>query len=540
VQTIPKPAAQRADPAHVARPSALSPPARDADHDRVTATLPTPATARDLAAATPADRDRYLDLLRVVSIAVVVVGHWLMAAVTWDGGRVDARNLLEVVPSVRPATWLLQVMPVFFLVGGYANARSWASTVANGGSYPEFLTRRTDRLLRPLGPFLVAWVLLALAVAPTRPGSEAVRLALLIAVQPLWFLAIYLLVVALTPPMLALHQRYAAVVPVSLVAVTALVDVLRLTWDVPYVDYLNYGAVWLFAHQLGFFYRDGGLQRLRRPVLVAAAAAGLAALAILTTLGPYPVSMVGLPGDRISNIAPPSICIVALTVFLTAVVLLARPSATRWVHKDRPWRLTIAANTVVMTVFVWQLTVLVAAVAAASTLGLPSPPVASPAWWATRPLWVAGLGLMLFAVVLVTGRFETSATRPGKAASPGSTLVAAVAAAYLVLGLAGLATCGLSGLVGTHTKPLLQLTVGPLLSVVHVGVGAALVRARCRRLVTLVGLVLLALAGLGAADATPLGLGAANAVTHAATAVVLLVVAWRPRASRSGRRPRLA
>ncbi|OEJ32323.1 hypothetical protein BGK67_14130 [Streptomyces subrutilus] len=43
------------------------------------------ASARDTAAATPASRDRYVDLLRVASLGVVVLGHWLMAAVSGDG-----------------------------------------------------------------------------------------------------------------------------------------------------------------------------------------------------------------------------------------------------------------------------------------------------------------------------------------------------------------------------------------------------------------------------------------------------------------------
>ena len=35
--------------------------------------------ARDVATATPGSRNRYVDLIRVVSIGVVVLGHWTMA-----------------------------------------------------------------------------------------------------------------------------------------------------------------------------------------------------------------------------------------------------------------------------------------------------------------------------------------------------------------------------------------------------------------------------------------------------------------------------
>src|SRR5437764_1019308 len=43
-----------------------------------------------VAAATPARRERYVDFLRVFSLAVVMFGHWLMAAVQWRDGHLVA------------------------------------------------------------------------------------------------------------------------------------------------------------------------------------------------------------------------------------------------------------------------------------------------------------------------------------------------------------------------------------------------------------------------------------------------------------------
>ena len=45
------------------------------------------ATVRALAAATPSDRNRVVDLLRAAAILIVVLGHWLMAAVMVRGGE---------------------------------------------------------------------------------------------------------------------------------------------------------------------------------------------------------------------------------------------------------------------------------------------------------------------------------------------------------------------------------------------------------------------------------------------------------------------
>ncbi|MFZ5872699.1 MAG: acyltransferase, partial [Actinomycetota bacterium] len=76
------------------------------------------------AATRTAGRDRFVDALRVGSLVVVVLGHWLMADVRPDG---EVSNALVSVPALEPLTWVLQVMPLFFLVGGVAHTFALAS-----------------------------------------------------------------------------------------------------------------------------------------------------------------------------------------------------------------------------------------------------------------------------------------------------------------------------------------------------------------------------------------------------------------------------
>ena len=88
--------------------------------------------ARALAGRTPEARNRYVDFLRAASIGVVVIGHWLMAAAHTDSGSLELDDMLHVSPWTQWLTWAFQVMPVFFIVGGYANAirRARAAGVA--------------------------------------------------------------------------------------------------------------------------------------------------------------------------------------------------------------------------------------------------------------------------------------------------------------------------------------------------------------------------------------------------------------------------
>ena len=76
----------------------------------------------DLAAATAEGRDRYVDFLRAFSILTVVCGHWLIAIFVWENQRISVDSAVGLQRGLWMATWVLQVMPIFFFVGGFANA----------------------------------------------------------------------------------------------------------------------------------------------------------------------------------------------------------------------------------------------------------------------------------------------------------------------------------------------------------------------------------------------------------------------------------
>ncbi|MER6518952.1 acyltransferase [Streptomyces sp. NPDC001553] len=408
------------------------------------------ATASEMAAATPATRDRYVDLLRVASLATVVLGHWLMAAVGPDG----MGNLLGIVPALQPLTWAFQVMPVFFFVGGFSHALSYRSLTrtTDGPVYAAFLRARLQRLLRPTLVFVGVWTACALVVqlagADRGPLAGA---ALRLVTQPLWFIGIYLAMVAFTPPLLRLHERRGWAAFAGLAGAAALTDVLRFALGVPYVEFLNFAFVWLAVHQLGFLRADG---RLTRPAVLAAA--GLAGAALLVAYGPYPLSMVGMPGEKVSNMAPPTLALLCHGMWLVgAVQLLAQPAAA-WVARPRVWRGVVAANGIAMTAFLWHLTAMLAVYAAQIGLGLPLPEPAGAAWWAQVPVRLL-LAAALTGVLVAAFRHFEAPVRGG--AGPGSGPRAALGITLCLLGILGLSTTGLGGLLEGHSATLIALPV---------------------------------------------------------------------------------
>jgi fucose 4-O-acetylase-like acetyltransferase len=432
---------------------------------------------RSLVLATPAGRDRYVDLLRVLSILVVVLGHWTIAAVRRSPDGLSAGNLLSTTPWLWPATWVLQVVPVFFVVGGFANRVSWEALRRRGGGYVEYLSARMGRLLRPALGFVAAWLVLPPLLEVAGLPAGQVGLVGRLMGQPLWFLGVYLVVTALAPAMVRLHRRFRLWVPAALAAAAAAVDGLRFA-GLGQVGYLNLLLVWALVQQVGFFYADGTLTRLSRRALAGLGAVGLAALVVLTGPGPYPASMVGLPGEE-SNMTPPTVCIVALTVWQLALVMLARRRVSAWLARRGPWTAVVAVGSMAMTLYLWHMTAMVAAYGLVAGVGGPLPDPGSGVWWATRPLWLVLPAMILGPLALALARLERprrARARPAPAETRVGRLAAVLGMALAALGLLGFVASGFTPLLGGGGR-LLVLHVGPLQNLLDLLAGAWLARA---------------------------------------------------------------
>jgi hypothetical protein len=103
---------------------------------------------------------------------------------------------------------------------------------------------RAMGLLWPTTVYLTVIVVAVAAARMTGTGAaELAQAAWLVALQP-WFLPAYLLLIALTPVMLAAHRRWGLAVPAVMAAGAVAVDVAVVGYHVPVIGYLNYLLVW--------------------------------------------------------------------------------------------------------------------------------------------------------------------------------------------------------------------------------------------------------------------------------------------------------
>lgn len=351
-------------------------------------------------------RDRYVDCIRALSIVLVVAGHWLITSLTTGPeGDINAPELLATLPWTQWLTLGFQIMPLFFLAGGYAAAGSWARARGTGGAASRWVRRRSLRLLIPAAVYS-ALVLLAVGVCSAL-GVNRDTLALVgwaMAMQ-LWFLPVYLLLGALTPFLYAAHRRWGLLVPLAMGATAVVADVWVVSARPPYIGVVNYLLVWGVAYQLGFCWRDGLLAGRRLPAGLALC--GGTAFASLITLGPFPVSLILVTGQEPSNTDPPSAAMLAWAVAQVGVCLLVAPTVRRILDRERLWRAVRVVGGTSMRLYLWHMVpVLVVAAAFYLTGVAPAPAFGSAGWWELRGPWLVALGVVLAGVLRVLRPLE--------------------------------------------------------------------------------------------------------------------------------------
>lgn len=344
-------------------------------------------------------RELALDLYRSSAVVLVVIGHWLLSVMTYRDGQFSRDNPLVLMPWTQWVTWFFQVVPVFFAVAGFASAVSWARLPAGGAvSRQQWIRHRVARALGPTAVYALFILTVMVALMVTGISGRVLELGGWALAMHLWFLAVYLMVVALTPLAVAAHRRWGLAVPTALSAGVVLVDLVGIGTGHPEIRMANYFFCWAAIYQLGIAWH-GGL--LRKRILLSMAGVAAVALPVLVVWGPYPIAMIGVPGDRVENSAPPSVMLLALAIVQIGVLFAVVPMLNRVLVRGVWPRVLSMANNNVLALYLWHmLPVVVVTLVGYPTGLLPQPPLGSGPWWLARLEWE--LALAVVAVVLLS------------------------------------------------------------------------------------------------------------------------------------------
>ncbi|MEU9339209.1 acyltransferase [Streptomyces sp. NPDC048290] len=379
-------------------------------------------------ARTPAHRDRAIDGLRALALLAVPTGHWLLGGFTLDSGSgLHNASPLGTFGSLAPVSWVLQMLGIFFLVGGYS---SYLSYGRRKGSAREWVAGRLVRLGRPVLGVTAVWaLLLPLLHYGLGVPTATLHTASTLVVQPLWFVGVYAVITALTPYCVRASRRLGVWAAAPLLGTVAVVDLLRYG---PYADampswlsLLNLLPGWMFAYQLGVSWAD---RKVDRRAAWALCAGGAALFAVLLLVFHYPASMVGVPGEARTNSHPPSLLVLALAAAQSGVAVLVRDRLARLLRRPALWAPVVIVNLSAMTILCWHQTAMLAAAVPAAFAGqLPGLTTApeTVGWILARLAWMP-----VFAVLLVTiARFARRLETPWDGTGPARRTLAGVLAA---------------------------------------------------------------------------------------------------------------
>ncbi|MFH8347023.1 acyltransferase family protein [Streptomyces sp. NPDC018045] len=365
-------------------------------------------------------RDRAVDGLRALALLAVPTGHWLVGGLVRDAdGALHNASPLSAFAPLAPITWVLQMLGIFFLVGGYASVLSFRRATGRGMSRGDWLRGRLARLLRPAVGVTAVWAVLAAVLYAAGVPVTTLHTAATLVVQPLWFVGVYAVVTALTPYCVAASRRLGGWAAAPLAAVIAVVDVLRYG---PYGDSIPYEVTlislvpgWLFGYQLGVCWGEKRLGRRGAWLLLAG---GAALFALLLLVFHYPASMVGVPGQDRANSHPPSLLVIALAAAQSGAAILLRDRIAALLRRPALWAPVTAVNRSAMTILCWHQTAMLALAVPAACVGttvegLTTAPDFA-AWMATRLPWLPLFAVTLVLMARVARRLEmpwTGATR---------------------------------------------------------------------------------------------------------------------------------
>jgi surface polysaccharide O-acyltransferase-like enzyme len=337
-------------------------------------------------------RNLAVDFYRVSGVVLIVLGHWLAGSVTYHDGHFGRQNPLVDLPWTQWLTWPFQAVPAFFLAAGYAGAVSWTHRHdTDGEPRPIWLRHRLARVLGPTAVYAALVSVIVVVADANHVASSVLEYAGWAVAMHLWFLAVYLVVVSLTPIAIVAQRHYGLLVPAALAVGVAVVDAISIGGHVPYLGWLNYLLAWGALYQLGIAWH-AGLLTTRRAALLAAGSA--VALALLIWLKVYPVSMIGVPGQTIDNTTPPTVALLAFACAQTGIAMALAPVLNRALRAGLVRRVLSIANNNVMALYLWHMipVVIVAVVGYPAGL-LPQPTEGTADWWLARLEWVAILSV---------------------------------------------------------------------------------------------------------------------------------------------------
>ena len=310
---------------------------------------------------TSISRERYIDLLKVISIFVVIFSTDFFLNFESSGYEILINNESTSNSGMSIASWYLNGLAVFFFCNGFSNSIAWYSNTGRDGSVWEFLANRINSILGPMlvliiiGSFSIHYSI-ANKLVPEYfvTSNDSLHPTAEFLLWPLWLVSIYLVVLMFSPITAYFHKKSSIMSILFLLVVFLFIDLFNFSGTYLFIKYLNYLFFWLFIHQLGYFYADGTIQQIKLNYFFL--------LSIFAYLSLYIISTEYSTLDSISNFRltmetnedPPTLLMLLSSVGSISFVLLFRNYGERVLKNIYIWSVVSVLNAHLYTYFLWH------------------------------------------------------------------------------------------------------------------------------------------------------------------------------------------
>ncbi len=310
---------------------------------------------------TSISRERYIDLLKVVSIFAVVYSTTLFLSLESSGSEVLIHNSSSSDINMSIASWYLNGLVVFFFCNGFSNSIAWYSNIGRDGSVWEFLANRINSILGPMimliifGTIMIHYSItnklipeyLVTANDNLHPITEFL-------LWPLWLVSIYLVVLMFSPVTAYFHKKNSLLFMLTLFSAFVFIDLFTFTQNTDYIKYINYLIFWLFIHQIGYFYADGTLQDIKLPFYFILSTVSYLILYLITSGNQVIASVSNFRLSLITNEDPPTILMLLSGLGLLSLVLIFRNPLEKVMNNQSVWYVISFLNSHLYTIFLWH------------------------------------------------------------------------------------------------------------------------------------------------------------------------------------------
>ena len=311
---------------------------------------------------TSISRERFIDFLKTSGLLLLVINSFLFLTVTKSGGEYIISNLSTTSESFMTISWFTIGMSLFIFSMGFNNLIAWYSNVGRDGSQWNYLVDRINTLLGPV----IVWIFSSTIVLNILSRSEnfpnylttsedGIMPSIEFILWPLWLVSIYLVMVLFAPFTIYLHKKYPYATVLTLTTLTVLIDNINFSLSFSYIKLFNYLFFWIVIHQIGYFFADGKIQKVKFSVFRYITVFTYGYLFYQMSVSESYLSLASYRLTSFNNEDPPTTIYLIASIGLICLFLSVRNFIENILANQKLWLIISHIHSNIYTIYLWHL-----------------------------------------------------------------------------------------------------------------------------------------------------------------------------------------